>query len=112
MLAVKNIRMNCALAAVLIAGVAFAAQGGVGLKRKPTKGDVAEYAVTGRFEIDAGTINYAAKRVDKVLTVKPDGGYTVESSTSNIAVDVGGRVVNAVDYTTTTVFLPRAALRR
>jgi hypothetical protein len=72
---------------------AVAGQDAISLARKPKPGDVAEFAITAEF--DTMKINYTT--LNKVTTVQADGSYSVEASSKDMVVDLGGQTINPPD---------------
>ena len=83
---------------------ALAVQEGVVLKRSPKVGDLAKYRLKAEMDIQGQAAAVSALVTDKVTKVAENGDFTVESSTSETKVTIGGSDIDAPDHTETTVF--------
>jgi len=79
------------VAVAMIALAAYAAVEDFNLKRKPKVGDADAFKITAVFETDQGTVNLSQKRAEKVTEVKADGGFLIESITSETKISFGGQ---------------------
>jgi hypothetical protein len=77
-----------------VAVAAFAALDGVSLKPRPKAGDQRQYKVSAEFNSDQFQAKFSQDQLQKILDVKADGGYTVETTNTNTKIEVSGQSVD------------------
>lgn len=74
-----------------VAAVAMAAQDGFKLSRAPKVGDSSKFELKASLAVQGMDVLFSATVSDKVVKVEEDGGYTIESSRSNVKIVLGGQ---------------------